>query len=187
MSRIKKVLLFYVVPCLAGFGCAAAYEFFIGYPRIVEGRRVYRITVWSAANRFQRERVYYTYYAPDGKEVRHGTFQRFEDGHLAQQATYRNGKFDGPIIFWNVLGEKTQEIYYRGGTPYGWANYAHGKLVSMRQEITQDGRNVAVKTFGNDHYALEFKCGELINAAINPTSGEISSIANPSQRACAQP
>ncbi len=155
MSRIKKVLLFYVVPCLAGFGCAAAYEFFIGYPRIVEGRRVYRITVWSAANRFQRERVYYTYYAPDGKEVRHGTFQRFEDGHLAQQATYRND--------------------------------AHGKLVSMRQEITQDGRNVAVKTFGNDHYALEFKCGELINAAINPTSGEISSIANPSQRACAQP
>ena len=57
----------------------------------------------------------------------------------------------------------------------------------MRQEVSQNGHTVAMKTFDNDRYALEFNCGELVNAAIDPTTGLISPIANASQRACAKP
>jgi hypothetical protein len=88
------------------------------------------------------------------------------------------------MTFWNLLGAKTQELYYRAGTPYGWANFANGKLVSMHQEIMQDGRTVGVKNFFDNHYALEFRCGELMNVAIDPASGQMSTVANASRRAC---
>jgi hypothetical protein len=186
MARARKLILFYILPCVLIASGAAAYEFFVGFPRVIAGRRVHRVTVWAQDSHFQPELVYYAYNSPGG-EVKHGTFQRFDDGHLVQQATYREGKIDGAIVYWNLLGAKTQEVYYRAGTPYGWANFANGKLLKMRQEISRDGRTVAVETFDNNRYALEFNCGELINAAIDPASGEIASIPNATQRACVKP
>lgn len=185
MSRRVKFLVLILLG-LAILSGGAAYQFFVGFPTRFEGRRVHRVTVWTEGTHFDRDRVYYAYNASDGKEVKHGQFQRFENGHLVLQATYRDGKVDGAIVYWDMLGHKTQEVYYHSGTPYGWANFAQGKLLKMRQEVMQDGRTVAIETFDNDRYALEFNCGELINAAIDPTSGQISSVANP-QRACAQP
>ncbi|MGC2697338.1 MAG: hypothetical protein WA738_16250 [Candidatus Angelobacter sp.] len=187
MGRAAKLALFVILPCLVIAVGAAAYQFFIGFPRTFAGRGVHRVTIWAEGKHFQAERVYYAYNGPDGKELRHGPFQRFDDGRLVQQAMYRDGKIDGAIVYWNVLGDKTQEVYYRAGTPYGWANFAKGKLFNMRQEVEEDGRSVAIKTFDNGRYLLEFNCGELINAAIDPVTGRISSIANPTRRICTQP
>jgi hypothetical protein len=186
MWRVNKIVLSSIVVLIIA-GSTVAYSFFIGFPRNFEGKRVHRVTTWSPENHLQPELIYYAYTGPSGKEVRHGSFQRFDNGHLVQQATYRNGHVDGPITYWNLFGDKTQEIHYHQGTPYGWANFANGKLLSMRQEVMQQGRTVAVKTFDHDRYALEFKCGELINAAIDPASGQLSSIPNATQRACVQP
>jgi hypothetical protein len=187
MPRAKNILLFYVAPCLAIAVAAAAYGFFFGFPKKFEGRWVHRVTVWSEERRFQQERVYYAYTGPDGNEVKHGTFQRYDSGRLVQQATYRNGKLDGPIVFWTLLGGKTQEIYYHDGAPYGWANFINGKLLKMRQEISQDGRKVGIKVFEGGRYSLQFSCGELINASIDPASGEVSPIPNPTQRVVCGP
>ena len=187
MNRLRKILLLYVAPIILVGGIAVAYEFFIGFPRTFDGRRVHRVTVWATDHRFERERMYYAYTAADGKEARHGIFENFQDGRMVQQAIYRDGKLDGPVIYWNLLGVKTQELYYRAGTPYGWANFANGKLVNMHQELTQDGRTVAVKNFENDRYSLEFRCGELVNVAIDPESGETSQVTNPKRRECGQP
>src|SRR5712691_7501516 len=120
MNRAVKLLVFYVLPCILLAGAAMAYEFFIGWPRTFAGKRVHRVTVWSPEHRFERERMYYAYTATNGSEVKHGVFENFQDGTLVQQATYRDGKLDGTITYWNLLGAKTQELYYRGGTPYGW-------------------------------------------------------------------
>jgi hypothetical protein len=186
MCRANKVVLSAIV-VLAIAGGTAAYNFFVGFPRIFEGRRVHRVTSWSVENHFQPELIYYAYPGPSGKEVRHGTFQRFESGHRVQQATYRHGRIDGPITYWNLFGEKTEEVYYRDGVPYGWAYFANGKLLKMQQEIFQQDHPVAVKTFNAGRYALQFNCGELISVSIDPVSGQTSSIPNPTERACAQP
>jgi hypothetical protein len=186
MSRAKKALLLCLALLILVSG-AAAYSFFIGFPRTFEGQRVHRVTVWSKESLFRPELLFYAYTSADKREIKHGTFQRFESGQLVQQATYRNGKVDGPITYWNLFGEKTQEIYYSNGVPYGWANYRQGKLMNMRQEVMQDGRSVAVKTFDHDRYSLQFKCGEVINAIIDPNSGQISSIPNATHRACVEP
>src|ERR1051326_7988695 len=98
MSRIKKVLLG-CVALLVLAGGAVAYNFFVGFPRMFEGRRVHRVTVWSQESRFRPERMYYAYTGSDGKEIRHGIFQRFENGDLVQEVTYRNGKVDGPMTY----------------------------------------------------------------------------------------
>jgi hypothetical protein len=185
MNRAWRIL-FYVLAIVLLGGIASAYEFFVGFPRTFEGRRVHRVTVWDAEHRFEPERMYYAYTGADGKEAKHGVFKNFQDGRLVQQAIYRDGKIDGALTYWNLLGAKTQEIYYHAGTPYGWANFANGKLLNMRQEVAQDGRTVAVKSFNGDHYILEFRCGELMNVAIDPRSGEISPVANPQQRECGQ-
>jgi hypothetical protein len=184
MNRLTKLLFFSALAGVLLAGAAAAYEFFVGFPHTFEGRRVHRVTVWAADHRFERARMYYAYTSADGNEVKHGVFRNFENGKLVQQATYRDGKLDGTLTFWNLLGAKTQELYYRGGTPYGWANFAGDKLVSMHQEITQSGRTVAVKNFLDHHYWLEFRCGELMNVAIDPVSGQINSVANASRRDC---
>jgi hypothetical protein len=186
MSRPKRVLLGCIALLLVA-GAAGAYYFLFGFPRSFEGRRVHRVTLWSKEDRFRPEKIAYAYTREDGKEFLHGPFQRFEDGHLVEAATYRDGKLDGVMTYWNLLGDKTQELYYRQGVPYGWANFAHGKLVSLRQEVLQDGRSVAVKTFDHDRYSLQFKCGELINTSIDPASGQISPVPNPTQHACVEP
>ena len=54
----------------------------------------------------------------------------------------------------------------------------------MRQEIMQDGRTVAVKNFADSRYSLEFRCGELMNVAIDTESGQLSPVANARQREC---
>jgi hypothetical protein len=186
MSRAKKALLL-CVALLVLAGGAAAYSFFIGFPRTFEGRLVHRVTVWSTESHFRPARIYYAYTDSNGSEIRHGSFQRFESGQLIQQATYRNGKMDGPITYWNLFGEKTQEVYYREGAPYGWANYKQGKLISLRETVFQDGRPVAIKAFDHDRYSLQFRCGELINAVIDPNSGQLSSIPNATRHACVGP
>jgi antitoxin component YwqK of YwqJK toxin-antitoxin module len=104
-----------------------------------------------------------------------------------QEAAYRDGKLDGTITYWNLLGAKTQELYYRAGTPYGWANFNNDKLLAMHKEITQEGRAVGVENFNNGHYSLEFRCGELMNIAIDPMSGQMSPVANASRRQCINP
>jgi hypothetical protein len=185
MSRTKKVLLIGLLLIVAAG--AAAYNFFVGFPRTFDGKRVHRVTVWSQESHLRPEITYYAYTGPGGNEVRHGAFQRFDNGHLVQEETYRDGKLDGVISYWNLFGEKTQEVYYRAGAPYGWAFYKQSKLINMRQEVMQDGRTVAVKIFNQNRYSLQFKCGELINASIDPASGQLSSIPNATQRACVQP
>lgn len=185
MNRSRKIQILIVLVCSLIAVATVAYEFFIGSPRKFEGRFVHRVTVWTPGHRFERERMYYAYTIADGRELKHGIFENFQDGRLVQQVTYRDGKLDGAMTFWNLLGAKTQELYYRAGTPYGWANFANGKLVSMHQEIMQDGRTVGVKNFFDNRYALEFRCGELMNIAIDPVSGEVSPVANSTRRVCA--
>ena len=183
MNRARKIQIF-VVLAFSLLAVAVAYEFFIGFPRRFDGRFVRRVTVWVPGHGFERERMYYAYTAADGKEIKHGVFENYQDGQLVQRATYRDGKLDRVIIYWNLLGAKTQELYYRAGTPYGWANFANGKLLSMHQEIMQDGRTVGVKNFADNRYSLEFRCGELMNVVIDPVSGQISPVANASRREC---
>jgi len=186
MSRIQKALLLCTVLLIVA-GAAASYNFFIGFPTKFEGRWVHRVTVWSPESRLRPERIYFAYTGADGNEIRHGTFQRFDNGRLVQQTTYRNGKLDGPITYWNVFGEKTQEVYYRDGTPFGVANFAQGKLVNLRQEVFENGRGVAIKTFDHDRYSLQFKCGELVDVSIDPNSGQLSPIPNAAHHACVEP
>jgi hypothetical protein len=185
MCRANRVLLSGIVVAAIAGG-TAAYNFFVGFPRTFEGRRVHRVSKWSPEGHFQPELIYYAYIGADGKEVRHGDFRRFDNGHLVQEATYRHGQVDGPITYWNLFGDKTEEIYYHQGKPYGWAYFANGKLLSMRQEVTQEGRTVAVKTFEHDRYALQFNCGELISISIDPVSGRISPVPDATEHACAQ-
>lgn len=185
MNRSRKIQILIVLGCCLIAVATVAYEFFIGFPRKFEGRFVHRVTIWTPGHSFERERMYYAYTTADGRELKHGIFENFQDGRLVQQATYRDGKLDGVMTFWNLLGAKTEELYYHAGTPYGWANFANGKLVSMHQEIMQDGRTVGVKNFFDNRYALEFRCGELMNVAIDPVSGEVSPVANSTRRVCA--
>jgi hypothetical protein len=186
MNRTRKIQGFIVLACILIAVATVAYEFLIGFPRRFEGRFVHRVTVWATDHRFERELVFYAY-TSDGKEIKHGIFENFQDGRKVQQATYRNGKLDGAITFWNLLGAKTQEIYYRAGTPFGWANFANDKLLAMHKEIMQDGRTIGVENFSNNRYSLEFRCGELMNVAIDPVSGQISPVADASRRQCNNP
>src|ERR1700704_26458 len=105
MHRVK-VLIFVALAFAILAGAAFAYEFFVGFPRTFEGQRVHRVTVWSAEHRFERERMYYAYTRPDGYEAKHGLFENFQDGRLIQQISYRDGKLDGTITFWNQLGQR---------------------------------------------------------------------------------
>jgi hypothetical protein len=187
MNRARRVQIFIVLACSLIAVAAVAYEFFVGFPRKFDGRFVHRVTVWSPDHRFERERMYYAYLGPDGHEIKHGVFENYQEGQLAQQAAYRDGKLDGTITYWNLLGAKTQEIYYRAGAPFGWANFANDKVLAMHKEIKQEDRTVGVEDFYNGHYSLEFRCGELMNVAIDPVSGQISTVANPNRRECSNP
>src|SRR5579859_2537200 len=161
MNRARRVQILIVLACSLIPLAAVAYEFFVGFPRKFDGRLVHRVTVWLPDHRLERDRMYYAYTDANGEEIKHGAFKNFQDGRLVQQAIYRDGKLDGTITYWNMLGAKTQELYYRAGTPYGWANFANGKLFSMHREIMQDGRTVGVEDFIDNRYSLEFHCGEL--------------------------
>ncbi|MCU1220877.1 MAG: hypothetical protein JWN42_2074 [Candidatus Angelobacter sp.] len=186
MNRARKTQILILVACLLLAVAIVAYEFFLGFPRRFEGRFVHRVTVWATDHRFERELVYYAY-TSGGKEIKHGVLVNFQTGKKVQEAAYRDGKLDGTITYWNLLGAKTQELYYRAGTPYGWANFNNDKLLAMHKEITQEGRAVGVENFNNGHYSLEFRCGELMNVAIDPMSGQMSSVANASRRQCGNP
>lgn len=187
MNRARRVQILIVLACSVLALTALAYEFLIGFPRRTDGRFVHRVTVWTPGHGLERGRMYYAYTDPNGAEIKHGTFENFQDGHLVQRAIYSDGKLDGTITYWNVLGAKTQELYYRAGTPYGWANFANGKLFSMHREIMQDGRTVGVENFIDNRYSLEFRCGELMNVSIDPVSGQVSPVANASRRECSNP
>lgn len=184
MIRARKILLFYLLPCSFLTVAIIGYEYRVGFPRTIAGRRVHRVTLWGQDDYFQRKRMYYAYTGADGKEAKHGPFQNFDHGHLIQSADYRDGKLNGTVAFLNLFGDKTQEVYYVSGAPHGWANFMSGKLFTMRQDVLQDGRVVAAKSFASGHYSLEFNCGELINAAIDPVSGQVTPIPDASKRAC---
>jgi len=77
-------------------------------------------------------------------------------------------------------------LHYQRGTPLAWANLCAVKLINLPKEIMQQGRSVAVKNFSDKHYWLEFKCGELMNVAIDPESGQSSPVSNPTRRECPQ-
>ena len=187
MSGLKKILFRFVLPLIIVVSAAVGYEYVLGLPRLWEGRRVHRVTHWAHDNFFERDVVYYAYSAPNGTEIKHGPFESFDHGALVHLIHYRDGKQEGTETFWTVLGTKTNEIYYRAGQPIGWAMYAQGKVSGMREQIFQDGRPVALKTFSDNHFVLTFNCGELINAQVDPASGEIGAIPNATARACAKP
>ena len=184
MNRVRRIQIVVILACSLIALATVAYELLIGFPRRVDGRFVHRVTVWSPEHRLERERMYYAYTDAHGVEVKHGAFENFQDGRLEYRANYRDGKLDGTITYWNMLGAKTQELYYRADTPYGWANFANSKLLSMRQEIMQDDRTVGVENFIDNRYSLEFRCGELMNVAIDPVSGQMSPVANAKRREC---
>jgi hypothetical protein len=187
MIRASRIAIYLLLPCALVAGVTAGYEYRVGFPRTIAGRRVHRVTVWAADSYFQRERMYYAYTNADGKEAKHGPFQKFDSGHLVERADYSDGNLNGAVTFWNLFGDKTQEVYYVNGAPHGWANYMNGKLLSMRQDVLQDGHLVGAKSFTNGQYSLVFNCGELINAAIDPVSGQLTSIPGATKRACAEP
>lgn len=184
MNHVRRIQIVFILACSLIALATVAYELLIGFPRRVDGRFVRRVTVWSPEHRLERERMYYAYTDAHGAEVKHGVFENFQDGRLEQRANYRDGKLDGTITYWNMLGAKTQELYYRANTPYGWANFANGKLLTMHQEFVQDGRTVGVENFSDNRYSLEFRCGELMNVAIDPVSGQMSPVANAKRREC---
>src|SRR5882724_10851217 len=184
MTHAKKIVLYILLPCAILAAATVGYEFRAGFPRTIEGRRVHRVTIWSQDDYFQRDRMYYVYTGDDGKEIKHGPFQNYDHGHLVETVDYHEGKL-GTATFLNVFGDKTQEVYYIGGAPHGWANYANGKLFTMRLYILQEGHVLAAKSFANGQYSLAFNCGELINSSIDPASGQITPIPDASKRACA--
>jgi len=58
---------------------------------------------------------------------------------LCSKPDYRDGKLNGTITYWNLFGERTQEVYYVNGAPHGWAHFMSGKLFEMRQERITGG------------------------------------------------
>jgi hypothetical protein len=185
MKPAHRILLLYVAPVIALAAAAAAYGYFVGFPKTINGRRVHRITHRETGDA-QATVVYYAYNAA-GKEMRHGPFQRFEHGIMTQSAFYNEGKLDGTQVFFDMLGEKTEEVYYHNGQPYGWANFMQGKLYKMRKQIFQQERPVAVEALFNGKYYLQFSCGELINLQIDADSGELKPIPQPTKHACVEP
>lgn len=184
MKPAHRILLLYIAPVIALAAAAAAYGYFVGFPKTINGRRVHRVSYRETGD-VRAMVVYYAYNA--GKEVRHGPFQRFEHGVMVESASYNDGKLDGTQTFFNMLGEKTQEVYYRNGQPYGWANFTQGKLLKTRKQILQQDRPVAVEGLLNGKYYLQFSCGELINLQIDPDSGELRPIPQPTKHACVEP
>ena len=190
MSRkIRLVIAGLAVTLVLAIGLAG-YECLMGFPRTYDGKRVHRITKWfryspSASLLFRRSIIYYAYRGPDGNDINQGPYQRFhENGRIAYNAYYRDGQLDGPVTWWNTFGDKTNEVFYHQGRSVGWAIYAGGNLSSMRQDIFEGDHAVAMKLYYNGRYMLNFYCGELMNQAINPNTGEIRPALNQGQRVC---
>ena len=167
-----------------------AYECVAGFPRSYEDKSVHRVTKWfryqpSLSLLYRRSIIYYVYTAPDGKEINHGPMEKFhENGRLAYLAYYRDGQLEGPVIWWNAFGDKTNEVFYHQGRSVGWAIYAGGNLSSMRQDIFAGDHPVAMKIYYNGRYLLNFYCGEAMNQSINPTTGEIRPLSGHGPRVC---
>ena len=186
MAPIKRLLFRYVLPVVIVVLLAAGYEFFMGFPRFYDGKWVHRVTKFNPHNPFRREQIYYAYTSPDKRELNHGPFFTFSEmGTETFSAYYRDGKVDGVATWSNQFGEKSNEVFYRRGQAYGWARYVNGKLSDMKQDIFEDGRRVASRSFTGGKYVLNFNCGELIDATIDPVSGELTRVPGASKRACA--
>ena len=186
MTSSRRFVLLYLLPLLAIAAVTSFYGYFIGFPRTIDGRRVHRVTVRSQHDWFQPVLVYYAYNT-SGKDIKHGPFQRYEEGALMQTAWFKDGRLEGTQTYFNALGDKMQELYYHDDRPYGWANFSQGKLLSMRKDIFEHQRAVAVESYGNGQYSLQFRCGELIDLQIDAISGQLSPVANPGKRACVEP
>jgi hypothetical protein len=186
MRTPRHVFLRYLLALAALAAIAVSYGYLIGFPRTIDGRRVHRVTQRNPRDWFQPVLIYYAYSA-SGREMKHGPFQRYEEGALIQTAYFKDGRLDGTQTYYNALGDKVQELYYRNDRPYGWANFSHGKLLTMRKDIFERQHAVAVKSFRNGQYSLEFRCGELIDLQIDPVSGQLSPIPNAGTLACTAP
>lgn len=178
-----RLFLRYVLPLAVIATAGVGYARFVGFPRTIEGRRVHRVTVRDPHDWFKPLLIYYAYNA-SGKELKHGPFQRYEDGNLIQTAYFKDGRLDGTETYFNALGDKVQELYYHNDRPYGWANFSRGKVLTLRKDIFEQQRPVAVEIYRNGQYSLEFHCGELMDQQIDPTSGQLSPITNPTRRSC---
>jgi len=190
MSRkIRLVIAGLAVTLVLAIGLAG-YECLVGFPRSYDGKRVHRITKWfryspSASLLWRRSIIYYAYKAPDGNEINQGPYQRFhENGRIAYNAYYRHGQLDGPVTWWNAFGDKTNEVFYHEGRSVGWAIYAGGNLSSMRQDMFEGNHAVAMKLYYNGRYMLNFYCGEAMDQAINPMTGEVRPALSQGQRVC---
>jgi hypothetical protein len=183
---MKRFVFRYILPLIIIVSLAAGYEYFVGFPRKYDGKWVHRITKLNSENPFRREQIFYAYRAAGEKrEINHGPFLTYGDlGAVIFSATYRDGKIDGIAVWSNQFGEKSHEVFYHEGEPYGWARYANGKLNEMTEDIFENGRRVASKSFSAGKYALNFHCGELINAEIDPSSGQLTHIPGNGKRAC---
>ena len=190
MSRKIRLIIAGIAVALLSVGGLAGYECMVGFPRTYDGKRVHRITKWfhyspSVSLLYRRSAIYYAYKGADGNEVDQGPYQRFhENGRIAYNGYYKDGQLEGPVTWWNSFGDKTNEVFYHQGRSVGWAIYAAGNLSSMRQDIFEGNHPVAMKIYYNGHYLLNFYCGEPMNQAINPATGEIRPALSQGLRIC---
>ena len=186
MVRVKRLLFFYILPPLLVISVVAGYEYFVGFPRRFDGKWVHRVTKLREYNPLRQEEIYYAYLGPGKKEVKHGPFLQFSQfGNVTYNAYYKDGQLDGIVTWSNQFGEKTHQVLYRQGKAYGWSIYASGKLATLKEDVFEGERRVAYKTFSNNRYSLTFYCGELIDAAIDPSSGALTHIPDANKHACA--
>ena len=177
MVRVKRLLFFYILPPLLVISVVAGYEY---------SRRDSPRATGREYNPLRQEEIYYAYLDPGKKEVKHGPFLQFSQfGDVTYNAYYKDGQLDGVVTWSNQFGEKTHQVLYRQGKAYGWSIYASGKLATLKEDVFEGERRVAYKTFSNNRYSLTFYCGELIDAAIDPSSGALTHIPDANKHACA--
>jgi hypothetical protein len=110
-------LLIVVILALGG----GAYEYFIGFPRLIDGKWVRRYTSWQTAGLGSPivtgpSQIYYYYVDPQGREVRHGPFRNFHaNGTVSRMGRYHHGEPDGTWTVWDQDGVIRGEKYWENG------------------------------------------------------------------------
>lgn len=118
--RSKIAIVFSILGIVLLVSGSLAYEYCVGFPRIVDGQWVQRRTAWYskglASLAVYRGQLYYYYTDPQGQEVRHGRFREvFANGQVHRVGSYRHGERHGTWTEWNVNGEKLSEGVFQDG------------------------------------------------------------------------